>query len=71
MTSPLDIKENDERALELFTCLALFCLGEVRLSLPSTAHAFFPEHSYNHCQSLLLTFKICTKFGAHLLSDPS
>jgi hypothetical protein len=34
-----------------------------------TAHAFFPEHLYNHLQGLRHTFsEICTKFNAHSLS---
>jgi hypothetical protein len=38
---------------------------------PCTACAFFPERLSSHCQGHHLTFsKICTKFYAHLLSDP-
>jgi hypothetical protein len=58
----------------LFTCLA----SSVSVSLdmpfkyPCIAHAFFPERLSNHAQGLRrILSKICTKIGAHSLSDPS
>jgi hypothetical protein len=42
------------------------------LGFPRTAHAFFPEHLFKHCQSLRRTFsESYTKFDAVPLSVPS
>jgi hypothetical protein len=69
MNNPLDVKENNEHALE-FT-LQLSCLFTVSMSLefpykqPYMAHAFFPEHLSHHFQGLCHTFsEICTKLYA-------
>jgi hypothetical protein len=42
----------------------------VTADIPCTAHAFFHERLYNHCQRLRLTFpEICTKSDLVPLSD--
>jgi hypothetical protein len=54
----------------LFTCLAFSVSVSLDLAFKhsSTAHAFFPEHLFNHPVSLSHTFpKTYTKHGAHSL----
>jgi hypothetical protein len=52
VTSPLDIKENDEHVFWL--CSSPVTPSSILLSLgfPYTVYAFFPERLSNHCVSV-------------------
>jgi hypothetical protein len=68
----LDVKENEEHALDFALHLSHSFPVSVSLDFLYTAHAFIPEHSSNHCQGVHLTLsKIMTKRNAVPLSDPS
>jgi hypothetical protein len=72
MNKPLDVKEQDEHALDFALHLSHFFLVSVNLDFVCMAHAFFPGCLSNHCQGLRNTFsQICTKFDAVPLLDPS
>jgi predicted metal-binding protein len=68
----LDVKENDEHALDFALRMVSRFSVSVILDFSYTAHTFFTERLSNHCQGIRCTFSmICTKFGALLSSDPS
>jgi hypothetical protein len=68
----LEVKENYEHALGFALHPPQLLSVSVSLDLPSVAHAFFPERSFNQCQGLYATFsEICTRFDAQLLLDPA
>jgi hypothetical protein len=72
VNNPIDIKENDDHAID-FT-LHLFSPVSVSLSLgfPCAANAFLPERLSNNFQGLWQSFsEICTKCDAASLSNPS
>jgi hypothetical protein len=72
MNNPLDVKENNEHALNFVFYLLAFFSVSVGLDTPYTTHAFFPERLSNHCQDLCPTYsEIFTKFDAVPLSDLS
>jgi hypothetical protein len=76
INNPLDVKENDEHALDFALQLLRIFLVCPELSMQfkhsCTAHAFFPERLSNNCQGLRCTSsEICTKFYDVPLSDPS
>jgi hypothetical protein len=69
--NPLDVKENYGYSLD-FALLLSRLFRSWCLDFPCTDHAFFPERLPNHYQGLRRTFsKICTKFSAVHLLDPS
>jgi hypothetical protein len=71
VNNPLDVKENYEHALDFTFHLSRTYSVSVSSDFPSTAHAFFPERSSNHCQDFLYTFsEIFAKFDAVLMYDP-
>jgi hypothetical protein len=75
VNNPLDVKENDEHALDFALHLSPFSACP-ELSMPfkhqCMVQVLFSEHLFNHWQGLCHTFsKICTKFDEHSLSDPS
>jgi hypothetical protein len=71
VNNPLDVKENNEHALDFALHLSLspFSVSvsmDIPLNYPCTAHAFFLERFSNHCQGVNRTFSgICTKFDSH------
>jgi hypothetical protein len=66
---PLDIKENDEHALDF--ALQMSRLFFFRSTLNQELHSFFPERLSNQYQCLRRTFSdICTNFDASSLSGP-
>jgi hypothetical protein len=50
MTNPLEVKENDEKALDFALSVS------VSLDFPCMADALFPESLSNHCQGLVELF---------------
>jgi hypothetical protein len=70
VNNPLDIKKNDEHALDF--CSSLIYPLDMPFKHQCTAYAFFPEPLSNHCQGLRRTVsEICKKIDAIPLSDPS
>jgi hypothetical protein len=55
LNSYLDVKENDEDAVDFAFHLSPFSVS-VSLNFPCTAHAFFPERLFNNCQGLRRNF---------------
>jgi hypothetical protein len=56
VNNPLDVKENDEHAPDFALHLSRLVSVSVSLDFPCSAHAFFPERLFRHCQSLYYTF---------------
>jgi hypothetical protein len=70
--NPLDVKENDEHALDFALHLSRLLSFPASFDFPCTGHAFFPKHLSNHCQSPSPTFSVaCPKVDAVPLSDAS
>jgi hypothetical protein len=69
VNNPLDVKEDDEHALDFALHLSRRC-RPWSLDFPCTSHALFTEGLSNHCQCLRRTVsEICTTFDAVPLSD--
>jgi hypothetical protein len=49
LSNPLDVKENDEHAIDFALHPSHLLLVSVSLDFPYTAHAFFPERLSNYC----------------------
>jgi hypothetical protein len=72
MNNLLDIKENDEYALDFALHLSPIFSFSASLDLPCTAHAFFPELLSNHYQGLRhISSEICIKLYVVALLDLS
>jgi hypothetical protein len=71
VNNPLDVKENDEHALEfVFHLYQLYSIS-ASLDFPCMAQAFFLERLSNHCQGVRHTFpRFAKKIDAVPLSDP-
>jgi hypothetical protein len=65
VNKPLDMKENDEHALDFALHPTRLFLSRWVWTFPLGAHSFFHERLCNHFQGLRLTFpKISTRFDA-------
>jgi hypothetical protein len=72
MNNPLDVKENNEHALDFALPFRSAPNGAFHSNSRVTAPAFFLERVSNHSQDLRRAFpQIFTKFDAVPLSDPS
>jgi hypothetical protein len=61
--NPLHVKRKWWVCSRLFSSPVTILLVSVSLNFPYIVHALFPEHLFNHCQSLHCMFsEICTTF---------
>jgi hypothetical protein len=71
MNNPLDVKENDEYALDCALHRSHLFSVSVSLDFPCTTHAFFPNACLIIAGVSITVSEICTKFDAVPLSDLS